>query len=210
MTAQPNQSLERGLSVLSALAGADGPVGSRDLARTLGEEHTRVSRLLGTLSALGLAEQDPDRRYRPGPGVHVLAAQCLRGSGLLSAALPTLRKLFDEKRRAALGVVWRGHVCYLFYARPGRSFEEGLAGHPLFPVRESSIGAVVVKGSKWATAPDPRAGGIGSVAVPIVRRRPTRHPVAGLALVGSFTRASVPSAVRLLQPMAAEIESKLE
>ena len=53
MTAQPNQSLGHGLEVLHALCGADGPIGSRELSRLLGMEHTRVNRLLGTMATLG-------------------------------------------------------------------------------------------------------------------------------------------------------------
>ena len=57
------------------------------------------------------------RRYAPGPGLHVLAAMSLRGSRLLTRALPHLRDLMaaEPECRIALGVLWRSHVCYLFF-----------------------------------------------------------------------------------------------
>jgi len=90
LPAQPNQSLIDGLACLQQLASEREPVGGRELARDLGLEPTRVHRLLRTLAHLGLAQQDAQRRYRPGPGIHVLAAQAMFGSGLLRRALPVL------------------------------------------------------------------------------------------------------------------------
>src|SRR5450432_664771 len=110
MPAQPNQSLANGIACLQALTAAEDAIGSRELARRLGLEPTLANRLLGTLAELGLAERTPERKYRPGPGIHVLAAQSLRGSGLLQAALPVIRGLLDEGLAVALGVLWRSDV----------------------------------------------------------------------------------------------------
>src|SRR5687768_12021147 len=77
---QANQSIIDGISVLQALATSEEPVGSRELARRLGLENTRVNRLLKTLAAIGMAEQNVVRKYSPGPGMHVLAAQSLYAS----------------------------------------------------------------------------------------------------------------------------------
>jgi DNA-binding IclR family transcriptional regulator len=147
MTAQPNQSLGHGLEVLHALCGAEGPIGSREVSRRLGMEHTRVNRLLGTMAELGLAERTSDRRYQPGPAVHVLAANGLRSSGLLQAALPVIRLLHGEGLACALGVLWRDQVCYLYHGQPGQPLERGLAGHKLYPATYSSIGNVLMAAS---------------------------------------------------------------
>jgi DNA-binding IclR family transcriptional regulator len=177
MTAQPNQSLAHGLDVLNALCGAAGPVGSRELARRLGMEHTRVNRLLGTMAELGLAVRTESGTYRPGPAVNVLAANSLHSTGLLQAALPVIRDLLDLGLGVALGVLWRDQVCYLFHGRSGRPIEQGLGGHELYPARQSSIGTVLVayasehpdgatvRAQGWAwVVPD--AGG-GSLAAPV-------------------------------------------
>ncbi len=102
-----NRSLARGIDVIHALSVAQGPVGTRELARHLDESPSRVSRLLGTLSELGIAAQTGERKYIPGPGIHVLAAVLMRGSRLLSAALPELSALLAAGYGAALGVAWR-------------------------------------------------------------------------------------------------------
>jgi hypothetical protein len=49
MTAQPNQLLGHELEVLHALGGAEGSIGSGEVSRRFGMEHTRVNRLLGNM-----------------------------------------------------------------------------------------------------------------------------------------------------------------
>ena len=144
MPAQPNQSLIDGLAVLQAIAGRDGAVGGRELARDLGLEPTRTNRLLKTLAALGLALQGEDRRYRPGPGVHVLAAQALHGSGLLRRAVPHLERLHRHGLTVALGVLWREHVSYLYHAQPGMAAADAIGRAGLYPAVESGIGMALL------------------------------------------------------------------
>ncbi len=144
--AQPNEGLMGGLECLQALAGAPGPVGSREMARALGMEHTRVNRLMGTLAALGLAERTPERKYAAGPALHVLAAMSLRGSRLLSAALPHLEALRAELPglTVALGVLWRRQVVYLYFAPPGEDSMVAIAHRNLYPAEKSSIGRLLL------------------------------------------------------------------
>ncbi len=143
-TSRPNQSLQRGLRCLQMLAAAGRPIGSREMARELGLEHTRVHRVLGTLEMLGLAALTEDGKYRPGPALHVLAAQSLRGSRLLAAGLARLRGLHSSGLTVALGVLWQGQVCYLIHARPGQTLDEGIGSHELWPAENSSLGAVLL------------------------------------------------------------------
>ncbi len=146
--AQPNASLITGLECLQALAGSEEPIGSRDLAATLGAEHTRVNRLLGTLAAMGMAERTPDRKYVPGAGLHVLAAMSLRGSHLLAAALPHLDRLraAEPAVSVALGVLWRRQVAYLFFADPGEPLQASIASRGLYAADQSSIGLTLLAG----------------------------------------------------------------
>lgn len=150
LPAQPNRSLIDGLSVLQALASAGGPVGSREMARLLSLEPTRVNRLLKTLAALGAARQRDDRRYEPGPGMHVLAAQAMFGSGLLRRAVPVLQELRERDLSVALGVLWRRHVAYLVHARPRQPIAEGLGRAGLYPAEHSSIGIVLLSAQRDA------------------------------------------------------------
>jgi DNA-binding IclR family transcriptional regulator len=142
--AQPNLSLIHGLSVLQALASAPQAVGTRELARQLGLDVTRVNRMLKTLAGLGLAEQDEDRRFRPGPGIHVLATQSLFGSGLIRRALPVLEKLHAHKLTVALGVLWNDHVCYLYHGLPGMSASEALGRLAIQPATQTAVGTMLL------------------------------------------------------------------
>jgi DNA-binding IclR family transcriptional regulator len=141
--AQPNQGLIDGLAVLQALA-TSGPVGGRELARTLGWNPMRVNRLLKTLAYVGLARQTPDRRYTVGPGMHVLSVQSLSASGLLRRAVEPVQSLPWREHGIALGVLWRDQVCYLFHAPPGEPLTSALGAHPLYPATQSSIGMALL------------------------------------------------------------------
>lgn len=144
MPAQPNQSVIDGIACLQALAGSDEPVAGRDLARELGLEPTRVNRLLGTLRHLGLAEQDERRRYRPGPGIHVLAAQAMYGSGLLRRALPALDLLRDTGLVIALGVLWRDKVAYLYHGQADQPASQAIGRVGLYPASKSGLGLAIL------------------------------------------------------------------
>lgn len=144
LPAQPNQSLMDGLTCLQALAGYGVPIGVRELARQHGLEPTRVQRLLKTLAHLGLAEQTADRKYRPGPGIHVLAAQSLFGSGLLRRAIGPLESLAGFGLIVALGVRWRDQVAYLYHAPPGTRSVDAVGRTGLFPATRSAIGLVLL------------------------------------------------------------------
>jgi DNA-binding IclR family transcriptional regulator len=224
MTAQPNQSLADGIALLGLLCSA-GQLGTRDAAHKLGWEPTRANRLLGTLRDLGFAEQDSSRRYLPGPGVHVLAAQCLHGSKLLSVALPVLRATDREGFGVAIGVLWRGLVCYLLHSGEGESLDAGLASFAPYPADDSSIGMVIeahlisgqhvnpasarVGARKCGYAVRNDEDGVhGSVAVPIFRGK-DRVPIAGIAFIADLKRHGAHEVAQRLVPLAATIEEGL-
>ncbi|MCD4825732.1 MAG: transcriptional regulator [Phycisphaerae bacterium] len=143
--AQPNQSLQYGTECLLQLVSAGRPIGSREMARELKREHTHVNRLLGTLAYLGLAERTSDRKYIVGPGIHVLSAMSLRGSHLLTSALPRIRTLIEKTGMiVALGVLWRRQVCYLYHGGPEKSMEAAIVGSDLYPAERSSIGMIML------------------------------------------------------------------
>jgi DNA-binding IclR family transcriptional regulator len=142
--AQPNQSLIDGIATLQALATSTEPVGTRELARRLGFEATRVNRLLRTLAYLGIARQTADRKYTSGPGMHVLAAQSLFASGLIRRALPPLNQLRRFGLTVALGVLWRDNVTYLFHAPQGTDVSEALGRIGLVPATRGGIGMALL------------------------------------------------------------------
>ena len=142
--AQPNQSLIDGIATLQALATSTEPVGTRELARRLGFEVTRVNRLLRTLAYLGIARQTADRKYTSGPGMHVLAAQSLFASGLTRRALPPLNQLRRFGLTVAMGVLWRDNVTYLFHAPQGTDVSEALGRIGLVPATRGGIGMALL------------------------------------------------------------------
>lgn len=142
--AQPNQSLIDGITVLQALAIASEPVGCRELARRVGLETTRVNRLLKTLTYLGIARQTSDRKYRPGAGMTVLAAQSLFASDLLRRSLPALEELRQFGHTVAMGVLWRDNVSYLFHAPPTMRATDALGRIGLYPATRGGIGMALL------------------------------------------------------------------
>ncbi len=225
MPAQPNRSLTDGIAILGQLCARGNPVGTRELARAMGWEPTRANRLLGTLRDLGLAEQDAERRYRPGPGVHLLAAQCLHGSGLLAAALPVLRQLQHADIGWSLGVLWNGNVSYLIWAKAGQPIEEGLYRHTMFPAEKSAIGKVLeaytpgiaarnpeselseARRTGWAVQHNPDH--TGSVAVTIPGPVDGAPPVAGLSAMADLVTYPPKKIAAMLLPAAHAIAAAM-
>jgi DNA-binding IclR family transcriptional regulator len=154
LPAQPNQSLMDGMTCLQAVAVSPRPLGVLELAERLGLEPTRVHRLLKTLAHIGFTRQTLDRKYEPGPGMHVLFAQSLLASGLIHRAREALVSLQGHGLAVALGVRWTDQVCYLYHASSGASFADGLGHVRLYPATRSSIGMVLLS---WLPVPQVRA-----------------------------------------------------
>ncbi|PAX09069.1 IclR family transcriptional regulator [Sphingomonas lenta] len=148
LPAQPNNSLMLGMECLRAITDARRPIGSREVARRMGLTHTRVNRLLGTLAYMGMLERDAERRYRPGPALHMLAAQSIMASRLLPAAMPVLKRLSRQGHTVALGTLWQGRICYLFHERPGQSVEDAILRHEIWPADQSSLGIALLAAGK--------------------------------------------------------------
>jgi DNA-binding IclR family transcriptional regulator len=132
MSSQPNQSLIDGIRCLQYLVTSGRAIGCRELARLMGINATRVNRLLMTMAAIGLTQQDEHRRYLPGPGIHALAAQAIRGSALFSQALPLLERHAPKDIVVALGVLWEDQVIYIYHSEPGSQVSQALAGFTRF------------------------------------------------------------------------------
>ncbi len=230
--AQPNQSLIDGLACLQALAVAERPIGSREMGRQLNLESTRVNRLLKTLAHLGIAQQTPNRRYVPGPGMHVIAAQAMFGSGLLRRSVGPLNSLRDFKLTVAMGVLWHNHVAYLFSAKPNARLGEAVGRIGLFAATRTGIGMVLLSRMKPRAVRElyrgediPNYSGIEALLRELksVRDRgyalvrpsadePTQiiavgveNEAAGIALTGEFKAAERPALLKALRSAAAEI-----
>jgi DNA-binding IclR family transcriptional regulator len=143
--AQINQSLRDGIECLLEIASMERPVGSRELARRLDQDHSRVNRIISTLAYMGLADQTPDRKYVPGSGLLVLAALGMRGSPMFRTALPHLEELCTATGyKVALGMRWRTNVCYLYHGDMEHDATLGIGAEGLYPADRSSIGIVLL------------------------------------------------------------------
>lgn len=143
LPAQPNQSIMSGMKCLEEIVSLVEPVGSRELARLLGEEHTKVNRILGTLCHLGYVEKTPANKYKAGPAIHIMASLTLNSSQLLHSAIEPLKELLETKLTVALGVLWKKKVSYIFHGNHQLPFEKCIGSHDLFPEEKSSIGTII-------------------------------------------------------------------
>jgi DNA-binding IclR family transcriptional regulator len=144
LPSQPVKGLIDGLAVLQELATSDRPQSSSELSKKLDLEVTRVNRILKTLAWLGITYRTNDRKYAPGAGIHVLAAQIIHASRFIQISLPYLEQLHQYQHIVALGVLWRENVSYLYHWEPGISSFEALGRLALYPVQYSSIGHILL------------------------------------------------------------------
>jgi DNA-binding IclR family transcriptional regulator len=103
------QSVDRAVSLLQALARRRS-AGLTELATDVGIHKSTVFRLLATLEARGLVEQDGERgRYRLGQTVRWLAAGAAGGLDLTATARPVATDLAAEVGETVNVVVTDGH-----------------------------------------------------------------------------------------------------
>jgi DNA-binding IclR family transcriptional regulator len=94
MPAETSQTLDRGLRVLTVLAGAPGGLTVTELADRLGVNRTVVYRLVTTLEQHGLVRRDSRSRLHVGLGILHLASAVQ--PVLRDIAAPVLRRLAEE------------------------------------------------------------------------------------------------------------------
>lgn len=145
LPAQPNRSLMDGIRCLQILSSNPGPIGARELARRLDMETTRAHRLLKTLAHMGMARQNRNAKYMPGPAMHVLAAQSLYSSGLIGNSTKPLLELHRKANLiTAFGMLWERNVYFLYHLMPGMSAEEAVGRMRLQPATQSGIGMMIL------------------------------------------------------------------
>jgi DNA-binding IclR family transcriptional regulator len=232
--AQPNQSLIDGLEVLRALAVAEAPIGSRDMARRLAMEPTRANRLLKTLASIGVARQTPDRRYVCGPAMHVLSAAAMYGSGLLARSAQAVERLRPFKMHVAVGVLWQNQVVYLYQSLPAGSQHDSLLAPRLYPAERSGVGLPILsqKSDTEVRQLYRDAAPVGGIEPLLQSLRTTRAKgyaylqrgdvrsadalgvgigspaFAGITLAGDIPESTVPDLIEPLNLAAAEIGAK--
>lgn len=121
MTASHSQSLERGLSILTAFKPGRPLLGVSDLARELELTGPTTHRYVATLANLGYLEQDElTRKYRLGPRTIDFGLAALEAVELRDIATPLLRALSNETGHTVNMAVLRGTE--IVYVERIRSF----------------------------------------------------------------------------------------
>lgn len=141
---QLNMSVIDGIETLQAVTSFNRPVGCRELARFLNLDTTRVNRLLRTLTFAGFVRKTSDRKYTIGPAMHVLAAQSLFASQVISHAVKPLEALRAYEMVVAMGVLWKDKVTYLYHALPELGSLEAVGRLGYFPATESGVGIALL------------------------------------------------------------------
>ncbi|WP_319485965.1 hypothetical protein [uncultured Cohaesibacter sp.] len=144
MSSQPNQSLIDGIRCFQELTIAGRPLGNKELSEKLDLNIIKVNRLLRTLKSIGMAEQNAQKKYMPGPVVHVLAAQSFHSSALFRAATKVAINTPFDDRTLAIGVLWQDSVVYMYHALAHQDPADGLGGYHLYPSSQSSIGMALL------------------------------------------------------------------
>lgn len=150
MAAETSQTLDRGIRVLMALAGAPQGLTVTALAETLGINRTVVYRLVSTLEQHALVRRDAHGRLHVGLGILNVATAVQ--PVLRDVAIPVLRRMAERvgctahltvaegDEALALAVIepsWTDfHVSYRVGAR--HPLDRGAAGKAILLLRESS------------------------------------------------------------------------
>jgi IclR family acetate operon transcriptional repressor len=99
---RPLGSVERAVALLEALAAADGPQGTNELARRTGINASTVSRVLATLREAGLVDREPGgQRWQLGLRLVHLGNAALARLDLRDLARPLLEQLVRETGETA-------------------------------------------------------------------------------------------------------------
>jgi DNA-binding IclR family transcriptional regulator len=193
-----SQTLDRGIRVLEALAQAEQPLSTAQLAAALGVHRSIVYRILRTLEDHRLVTRNRDGRFEPGVGLSALARSVSRT--LQSAALPELAAVANEVGMTCFLVVPDGEDCVTLASveprhsvvsvarRPGtrHPLDRGapgialLAGQPPRPHEAPRVARAREAG--YATSRGEVIPGLASIAVPLPGQG-NHHPHAAIAVV---------------------------
>lgn len=88
--------IERTFALLQAVVAANGSVGVRELERRTGIPRSSVSRIVGTLTELGMVDRSPGGDVRPGAALATLRPSTLASAGIRDRLRPLLIELVDR------------------------------------------------------------------------------------------------------------------
>ena len=125
---------------LNLLATGNRAFGIREIGREMGLDPAKVSRLMQTLLALEMVQQDARRKYSLGMGIHRLSANAIHNSAFYTAVLEMLEETGSHSVSIVVGVLSGKNVVYLIHTRGGKSIARAIGNYESFPVHDSVIG----------------------------------------------------------------------
>lgn len=128
-----NQSLARGLQVLTILVDAHRPMSPTEIAQRIGIHQSSASRILAGLSEAGFVRKTNGRRFTPDFGVLTLSS-AVHDFDLINKP----RAVMEEAARRtpgamlSLGMLWRDHIIYFLRTKAGSETVDFIgSGYPL-------------------------------------------------------------------------------
>lgn len=219
----PLQTLDRGLSVLEALADAQAPPTTAELAGALGLHRSIVYRLVRTLETHHLVRRRDDGRLELGLGLSTLARNVSRT--LQTAALPELAAVANETRMTCFLVVPDGLECVTLVSvepqhspatvvqRPGtrHPIDRGAPGLALLAARAPSPQerpeVAAARRDGHARSHSEVIPGLSSLAAPVPATSPNVE--AAVCVVYIAGDNDIPAAVTRLRSAADRIAAEL-
>jgi len=140
------QTVEKAIHVLEALADAPDRLGVTDVARRIDDNPSTVYRILSTLSAYGLVEQDPGTsRYGLGVGLLRLSGRLWQSMDLRTIARPVLEQLRDDTGETVNLLIRDGtHGIYVDTVESNQSIRRVGAIGRREPLHASGVGKAVL------------------------------------------------------------------
>ncbi|MDU1085207.1 MAG: helix-turn-helix domain-containing protein, partial [Leclercia adecarboxylata] len=121
---------------LNLLATGNRAFGIREIGREMGLDPAKVSRLMQTLLALEMVQQDARRKYSLGMGIHRLSANAIHNSAFYTAVLEMLEETGSHSVSIVVGVLSGKNVVYLIHTRGGKSIARAIGNYESFPVHD--------------------------------------------------------------------------
>ena len=102
------QSIDRGFTILEAIARSDRPLALAEISRRIGLHTSTTFHILRTLSVLGCIKQDKDRKYRIGSYIYSLAVGATSEINLVAESMEHLERLGNATLEASHIAVLHG------------------------------------------------------------------------------------------------------
>lgn len=125
---------------LNLLSAGSQALGIREMARELDIDPAKVTRLMKSLLALDMVQQNTKKKYTLGMGIHRLFANAIHHSAFYTAVLDMLEETGRHAVSIVIGILSGKNVVYLIHTRGGKSIARAIGNYESYPIHDSVIG----------------------------------------------------------------------